>query len=125
MLARDLGAVAAALSQVEQPASSMGLVLNLAKCEPAAVGGLCPADLGPRFPAALLCHPDGSPKILHNFEFLGAAIGDAALCGPQLLAERHRPISCWKRWFPRKTVRSACGCCGAVPALSYGAQHAL
>ena len=78
VLAGDLGAVAAALAHVQQQASSMGLVLNLAKCEAVAVGGLCPADLGPHFPAALLCHPDGSPRVLHNFEFLGAAIGDAA-----------------------------------------------
>ena len=78
VLAGDLGAVAAALAHVQQQASSMGLVLNLAKCEAVAVGGLCPADLGPHFPAALLRHPDGSPRVLHNFEFLGAAIGDAA-----------------------------------------------
>ena len=37
-----------------------------------------PADLGPCLPAALLTHPDGSSRVLRNFEFLGAAIGDDA-----------------------------------------------
>ena len=108
VLAGDLGAVAAALAHVQQQASSMGLVLNLAKCEAVAVGGLCPADLAPHFPAALLCHPDGSPRVLHNFERPSVT--------PTLLAELSKPIGCWKRWLPWKTVRLACGCCGAVPA---------
>ena len=108
VLAGDLGAVAAALAHVQQQASSMGLVLNLAKCEAVAVGGLCPADLAPHFPAALLCQPDGSPRVLHNFERPSVT--------PTLLAELSKPIGCWKRWLPWKTVRLACGCCGAVPA---------
>ena len=68
MLAGDLGAIAAALAHVQQQASSMVLVLNLAKCEAITDGGLCPADLGGHFPAALLRHPGGSPRVFHNFK---------------------------------------------------------
>ena len=70
VLAGDLWAVAAALAHVQQQVASLGLVLNLSKCEAVAVGRLGPATLGPHFPAALLCHPDGSSRVLHNFDSL-------------------------------------------------------
>eukprot|EP00435_Cladocopium_sp_Y103_P044109 s1901_g12.t1 len=80
VLAGDLAAVAAALDHVQREAGRIGLHLNLAKCEAVAIGPTQPSDLGPHFPAPLLRHLDGTSRVLHNFEFLGAAIGEDAFC---------------------------------------------
>ena len=80
VVAGDLPAVAAAVTQLQHQASQVGLTLQLAKCEAIAVGATTPADLVAHFPQALLCHPDGSSRVLCNFEFLGAALGENSFC---------------------------------------------
>ena len=76
VLAGDLPTVAAALQLVQSKASSVGLRLNLAKCELAAVGATTLADVLPHFPQALLFDETGHSKLLSNFELLGAPLGD-------------------------------------------------
>ncbi|CAE7225374.1 unnamed protein product [Symbiodinium natans] len=76
VLAGDIAAVSAALTLVQQQASAIGLQLNLRKCEVVALGPIDEGIMRASFPAALLLHADGSGRVLRNFEFLGAAIGD-------------------------------------------------
>ena len=76
VLAGDIAAVSAALTLVQQQASAIGLQLNLRKCEVVALGPIDEGTMRASFPAALLLHADGSGRVLRNFEFLGAAIGD-------------------------------------------------
>ena len=78
VLAGDLAAVSAALTEVQLRAAEIGLVLNLSKCEVVVFGAVDETTLRAHFPNAFLQNPDGSGKVLRNFEFLGAAIGDAA-----------------------------------------------
>ena len=78
ILAGDLAAVSAALTEVQLRAAEIGLVLNLSKCEVVVFGAVDETTLRAYFPNAVLQNPDGSGKVLRNFEFLGAAIGDAA-----------------------------------------------
>ena len=70
--------MAAALTEVQLRAAEIGLVLNLSKCEVVVFGAVDETTLRAHFPNAVLQNPDGSGKVLRNFEFLGAAIGDAA-----------------------------------------------
>ncbi|CAE7231032.1 mdlA [Symbiodinium natans] len=60
----------------DSEASAIGLQLNLRKCEVVALGPIDEGTMRASFPAALLLHADGSGRVLRNFEFLGAAIGD-------------------------------------------------
>ena len=76
ILAGDLDAVAAALRHVQQRCSGLGLQLNLDKCEIVASTNLSAAQLVPHFPDSLLRTPAGGSRLLRNFEFLGAAIGE-------------------------------------------------
>ena len=78
VLAGDVPAVAAALTQTQRQAAALGLRLNLRKCEVVAVGDVSLGDLVAHFPGELLREPDGSSKVLRNFELLGAPIGDLA-----------------------------------------------
>ena len=78
LLAGDLGAVSAALRLVQQRAAHLGLDLNLAKCEAVALHPQAVPTLHGALPDALLRHADGTCKVSQNFEFLGAAVGDAA-----------------------------------------------
>ena len=78
VLAGDVPAVAAALTQTQRQAATLGLRLNLRKCEVVAVGDVSLGDLVAHFPGELLREPDGSSKVLRNFELLGAPIGDLA-----------------------------------------------
>ena len=77
VLAGSAASVAAALSHVQMRAQDLGLTLNLAKCEVIAAGQTPDAPLAALFPSKLLLNADGSPRILRNFELLGAALGDA------------------------------------------------
>ena len=76
VVAGDVSAVSAALLHVQQHAASFGLCLNLAKCEVVTPGRAGAADLAAALPATLLRTHDGNDRVLHNFEFLGAAVGD-------------------------------------------------
>ena len=76
VLAGDVAAVAAALAHVQQRGESLGLQLNLSKCETITAGSTTAADLHPHFPSELLRSPDGQSRAQRNFELLGAAIGD-------------------------------------------------
>ncbi|CAL1170433.1 unnamed protein product [Cladocopium goreaui] len=78
LLAGDLGAVSAALRLVQQRAAHLGLDLNLAKCEAVALHPQAVPTLHGALPDALPRHADGTCKVSQNFEFLGAAVGDAA-----------------------------------------------
>ena len=78
LLAGDLGAVSAPLRLVQQRAAHLGLDLNLAKCEAVALHPQAVPTLHGALPDALLRHADGTCKVSQNFEFLGAAVGDAA-----------------------------------------------
>ena len=85
-LAGSIPAVAGALTHLQQHAATIGLELNLSKCDLICVGGTQATDLGDKFPAALLQAPDGSCRLSNNFELLGAAIGDADFMGRHVLA---------------------------------------
>lgn len=74
----DVALVSQALVAIQQNAASLGLTLNLDKCELIAVGPTSPATLAQSFPAQLLVDSTGSNRVLHDFELLGAAIGDPA-----------------------------------------------
>lgn len=78
VVAGDLPAVGAALAHVQQRAAAVGLGLNLSKCEVVVPGNVTPADLSTALPAALLWGDGGVGRVLRNFEFLGAAIGNDA-----------------------------------------------
>lgn len=80
VLAGDIPAVSAALAHVQQEAARLGLSLNLSKCEAVVVGATGAAALQPHLPHALLLDGHGACRVLRNFEFLGAAIGDDAFC---------------------------------------------
>ena len=76
VLAGDLAAVAAALQQLQQRASAVGLHLNLAKCELVVAGTAPEAALRNHFPVPLLQTEQGASRVASNFALLGAAIGD-------------------------------------------------
>ena len=78
ILAGDLADVGSALAHVQQGAANVGLTLNLAKCEVVVFGPVPTAALSAHFPSPLLQHEDGTSRVLQNFEFLGAGIGDAS-----------------------------------------------
>ena len=75
ILAGDVPSVAAAVVHTQQRVTSFGLELNMDKCELVAVGATAFDQVANHFPPALLHGPDGSPRVLHNFELLGAAVG--------------------------------------------------
>ena len=78
-LAGDVLAVNQALRLVQTRAAAIGLELNLAKSELAAVGRVDIGALHCHFPDALLRDSAaGSSKVCRDFESLGAAIGDDA-----------------------------------------------
>ena len=78
LLAGDLTAVQAAFALVQQRSASIGLDLNLAKCEVVVLHEHAVPALAAALPDALLRRADGSCKVSRNFEFLGAGIGDNA-----------------------------------------------
>ena len=83
VLAGPIDAVTAALSQLQQAAGRVGLVLNLGKSEAIAVGMTSAAAIAAKLPSQLVSTSDGNNRILRDFEFLGAGIG-----GPEYL-QRH------------------------------------
>ncbi|CAE7571396.1 unnamed protein product [Symbiodinium natans] len=79
VLAGDFAPLGAALRLAQTRSRAIGLELNLDKCELVVFGAPNTQLLRPHFPANLLQRPDGSSRVLvNNFEFLGAAIGEAA-----------------------------------------------
>ena len=78
VLAGDISAVGAALALVQQWTSAIGSRLNLQKCELVALGPVDEASARASFSATLLCNPDGTGRVLKNFELLGAASDDDA-----------------------------------------------
>ena len=78
LLAGDLVTVSRAFALVQQRAATLGLELNVGKCEVVVLHDEAVSSLAGHFPQALLCEDDGSSKALRNFEFLGAAIGENA-----------------------------------------------
>lgn len=79
VLAGDVAAVGAAVAHVQQRAASLGLHLNLSKCEVVVPGAAAAADLSPALLVAMLWDAAGSDKVSQNFEFLGAAVHNTAL----------------------------------------------
>lgn len=71
----DVASVSQGLQAVQQAARSLGLTLNLDKCELVAVGPTSAAALTANFPAQLLADSQGNSRVLRNFDLLGAAIG--------------------------------------------------
>ena len=64
------------------------------------------------FPADLLVDDAGANRVLNNFEFLGAAVGeDSYVCAHTLLSARPRPVSCWTPWRSWRIRKLACGSC--------------
>ena len=57
VVAGDLPAVAAAVTQLQHQASQVGLTLQLAKCEAIAAGATTPADLVAHFSSSLAVPP--------------------------------------------------------------------
>ena len=75
-LAGDIDNVAAVLQQLQQDCLTIGLRLNLDKSELVATGPVSEAALRARFPPSLLNNAGGAGRVVHSFEFLGAAIGE-------------------------------------------------
>ena len=75
VVAGDVAAVGAALKHIERRAAAIGLRLNLSKCEVVVPGPATTADLSAALPSPVLWGECGGDWVLHNFEFLGAAIG--------------------------------------------------
>lgn len=75
VVAGDVAAVGAALKHIERRAAGIGLRLNLSKCEVVVPGPATAADLSAALPSPVLWGECGGERVLHNFEFLGAAIG--------------------------------------------------
>jgi hypothetical protein len=75
-LAGDIDNVAAVLQQLQQDCRTIGLRLNLDKSELVATGPVSEAALRARFPPSLLNNAGGAGRVVHSFEFLGAAIGE-------------------------------------------------
>eukprot|EP00435_Cladocopium_sp_Y103_P050554 s2413_g15.t1 len=78
VVAGDVAAVGAAIAHVQQRAAAIGLSLNLSKCEVVVPGPATAANLSAALPAPLLWGDGGADRVLRQFEFLGAAIGDDA-----------------------------------------------
>ena len=76
VVAGDVSAVSATLLHVQQRAASFRLCLNLAQCAVVTPGRAGAADFAAALPATLLRTHDGNDRVLHNFEFLGASVGD-------------------------------------------------
>ena len=76
VIAGDIASVSQALAAIQQQAASLGVTLNLDKCELIAVGPTSPAALARNFPRQLVTDADGHSRVLRNFELLGAALGD-------------------------------------------------
>ena len=95
VVAGDVSAVSAALLHVQQRAASFGLCLNLAKCEVVTPGRAGAADLAAALPATLLRTHDGNDRVLHNFEFLGASVGDDTFVAEHTRARVRKPCLCW------------------------------
>lgn len=76
VIAGDIASVSQALAAIQQQAASLGVTLNLDKCELIAVGPTSPAALARNFPRQLVTDTDGHSRVLRNFELLGAALGD-------------------------------------------------
>ena len=74
--------VAAALALVESEGATLGLELNLGKCELVLPAGSSSSQLEDLFPSAILTDPDtGVSRVLTDgFELLGAAVGSNAFC---------------------------------------------
>ena len=77
VLAGSIASVSAALTQVQGASADLGLALNLRKSEVMLVGRTPPSALQGHLSQALLTSSDGSCRLLHDFDFLGAAIGSA------------------------------------------------
>lgn len=71
VLAGDLDHAGAALRHFQAACQSIGLRLNLGKCELAVMGQVPEAALSTSFPPALLHTDGGAGSVLTNFEFLG------------------------------------------------------
>ena len=78
VLAGSVDAVTAALSNLQRAAAGIGPTLNLDKSEAIAVGMTPAAALTAKLASALVTASDGASRVLHDFEFLGAAIGGPA-----------------------------------------------
>ena len=76
LLAGDVPDVANALRHVQQRCAELGLELNLQKCEVVGSQRVDAAQLTAHFPDSLLRTPAGDSRLLRDFEFLGAAIGE-------------------------------------------------
>lgn len=72
----DLDHVAAALQHLQAACQSIDLSLNLGKYELAVVGSMPEAILSAHFPPMVLQTADGAGRVLTNFDFFGAAIGN-------------------------------------------------
>ena len=77
LLAGDVDKVAAALAHVQQHSARLGLSLNLAKSEVAAVGRTLGSAVVGRLPNELVLSPAGANRVVRDFDFLGAGIGSA------------------------------------------------
>ena len=75
VVAGDALSVSQGLQAIQQVARSVGLTLNLDKCELVAVGPTSSATLTANFPAQLLADVHGNSRVLRDFDLLGAAIG--------------------------------------------------
>ena len=83
VLAGNTRTVARALQLVQQRCSSIGLALNVKKCELVLPGSAAKEDLGKLFPRGLLFdEASGNSRVLLHgcFELLGSAIGDKDFC---------------------------------------------
>ena len=86
VLAGTVNSVVIALAQLQQILATIDLSLNSTKSETIAIGTTPRAALTAKLPPSLLTTPDGETRILRNFDFLGAGIGDPAYLQVHVIA---------------------------------------
>ena len=89
VVADDALSVSQGLQGIQQPARSVGLKLNLDKCELVAVGPTSSATLTANFPAQLLADAHGNSRVHRILDRLGAAIGTPDLVAGHTLQRVH------------------------------------
>ena len=117
VLAGSVGAVSLALNRVQAVAAELGLTLNLTKSEVILVGRTPPGCLPGHLSQELLTGSDGQCRVLRDFEFLGAAVGDTAYMEHHAAQRVAGAEHCWMPSVRCQMPRSLCACFGPAVGL--------
>ena len=81
------------------------------------------AQLTAHFPDSLLRTPAGDSRLLRDFEFLGAAIGEPSFIAAHTAAGQLQLANCWMPSVSLKTAKSRCASCVLCWARPPDPQH--